>query len=247
MVKKLKEERSFNNFNDLRKFLTFIRMKNDFRTKLIRDFTANVYAVLKNVYKYLLMFLASASYLAHIRENLKEIKDKRITMPDGEIQLDSFEVMHQQEVQTLLSEYSVKQENSFLKFKGVLDSQIISKILGNYMGREEEKKIILECDNILKYIEDAKNGKLQPAETYDRLFLKISNKPDVHITDKLLNDCQEADVKTYAQIRIIGHLDEVVVNANFKQDDYLRMKKQDIENKNKAELIEFIRLINSNK
>lgn len=36
MSKKLKEERSFNSINDLRKFLTFFRMKNDMRTKLIR-------------------------------------------------------------------------------------------------------------------------------------------------------------------------------------------------------------------
>jgi len=47
----------------------------------------------------------------------------------------------------------------------------------------------------------------------------------------------ENDVKTYAQIRIIGHLDQVIVNANFKNDDYLRMKKQEIENKNKQEII----------
>ena len=52
-------------------------------------------------------------------------------------------------------------------------------------------------------------------------------------------------VKTYAQIRIIGHLDQVVVNSNFKNDDYLRMKKQEIENKHKQDLIEFIRPINS--
>lgn len=35
MSKKLKEERSFNSINDLRKFLTFFRMKNDMRTRLI--------------------------------------------------------------------------------------------------------------------------------------------------------------------------------------------------------------------
>ena len=54
-------------------------------------------------------------------------------------------------------------------------------------------------------------------------------------------------MKTYSHIRIIGHLDQVVVNINYKNDDYLRMKKQEIENKNKGELIEFIRPINSNK
>jgi hypothetical protein len=52
-------------------------------------------------------------------------------------------------------------------------------------------------------------------------------------------------VKTYAQIRIIGNLDQVVVSANYRNDDYLRMKKQEIENKGKLDLIEFIRPFNS--
>jgi hypothetical protein len=45
------------------------------------------------------------------------------------------------------------------------------------MAREEEKKIIVDCDNILKLIEDAKNGKIETIGEYQRLFLKIMNKP----------------------------------------------------------------------
>jgi hypothetical protein len=54
MLKKLKEERSYTNMNNLRKYLTFFRMKSDFLNKLIKEFTANVYGSLKNVYKYML-------------------------------------------------------------------------------------------------------------------------------------------------------------------------------------------------
>lgn len=85
MSKKLKEEKSFNSINDLRKYLTFFRMKNDMRTKLIREFTANVYGSLKNVYKYLLMFLSTAEYLSHLNENVHQVKDKKVKTPDGEI------------------------------------------------------------------------------------------------------------------------------------------------------------------
>lgn len=52
-------------------------------------------------------------------------------------------------------------------------------------------------------------------------------------------------MKTYAQIRIIGNLDQVIVNTNYRNDDYLRMKKQEIENKGKADLVEFIRPFNA--
>lgn len=60
-------------------------MKNDMQTKLIREFTANVYGSLKNVYKYLLMFLSTAGYLANLKESLRQIKDKKVRSPEGEI------------------------------------------------------------------------------------------------------------------------------------------------------------------
>ena len=105
------------------------------------------------------------------------------------------------------------------------------------MTREDQKKIVLDCDNALKLIEDAKNGKIESYEEYHRLFVKIMNKGEVYVKDNDLQKWAENDVKTYAQIRIIGHLDQVIVNANFKNDDYLRVKKQEIENKHKADLI----------
>ncbi len=60
----------------------------------------------------------------------------------------------------MLADYGSKHENSINKFKQVLDTQIVAKIVGTYMTRDDEKKIILECDNVLKLIEDAKNGKI---------------------------------------------------------------------------------------
>lgn len=55
------------------------------RTKLIREFTANVYGSLKNVYKYLLMFLSTATFLAALKDSLRQIKEKKVRTPDGEI------------------------------------------------------------------------------------------------------------------------------------------------------------------
>lgn len=177
LSKKLKEERSFNLINDLRKYLTFFRMKNDMQTKLIREFTANVYGSLKNVYKYLLMFLSTSAYLANLKESHRQIKEKKVRTPEGEITASNIEPAHENEFNKLLTEYGSKHENSINKFKQVLDSQIIAKILGTYMSREEEKKIIQECDNVLKLIDDAKSGKFEGFEEYHRLYVKIMNKP----------------------------------------------------------------------
>lgn len=55
------------------------------QTKLIREFTANVYGSLKNVYKYLLMFLSTASFLANLKESLRQIKERSVRTPEGEI------------------------------------------------------------------------------------------------------------------------------------------------------------------
>ena len=103
----------------------------------------------------------------------------------------------------------------------------------------------MDCDNVLKLIEDAKNGKVESTEDYQKLFFKIMNKPEVFVKEGELEKWSDNDVKTYAQIRIIGNLDQVIVNTNYRNDDYLRMKKQEIENKGKSDLIEFIRPFNS--
>jgi hypothetical protein len=126
----------------------------------------------------------------------------------------------------------------------VLDTQIIAKILG-YMAREEEKKIIVDCDNLIKLIDEAKNGKVDYMEDYHRLYVKVMNRAEVFVKEGELEKWSDNDVKTYAQIRIIGSLDLVIVSSNYRNDDYLRMKKQEIENKSKLDLIEFIRPLNS--
>lgn len=191
------------------------------------------------------MFLSTAAYLANLKESLRQIKEKKVKTPEGEINSNSIEAAHENEFNKLLSEYGSKHENSINKFKQVLDSQIIAKILGTYMGREEEKKIIQECENVLRLIEDAKSGKFESFDEYHRLYLKIMNKPEVYVKESQLEKWPDNDVKTYAHIRIIGNLDQVIVNANFKNDDYLRMKKQEIENKGKKDMIEFIKPFNS--
>ena len=45
------------------------------------------------------------------------------------------------------------------------------------MARDEEKKILTECENILKLIDGVKNGKFESPETYHNLYVKIMNKP----------------------------------------------------------------------
>jgi hypothetical protein len=39
----------------------------------------------------------------------------------------------------------------------------------------------MDCDNVLKMIEDAKAGKFCSFDEYHRLFLKTMNKPEVYV------------------------------------------------------------------
>jgi hypothetical protein len=82
------------------------------------------------------MFLSTACFLANLKESLRQIKDKKVRTPEGEITAAGIEPAHESEFNKLLTEYGSKHENSINKFKQVLDSQIISKILGTYMSRE---------------------------------------------------------------------------------------------------------------
>jgi hypothetical protein len=101
-----------------------------------------------------------------------------------------------------------------------------------------------DCDGVLKFIEEMKNSKIHKLDDYMKLFKKIMNNKYVHLDPKDLEGFSNGDAKTYAQIRIIGNLDAIIVNTNYRDDDYLRLRKQEIENKSKEELIEFIKQIN---
>jgi hypothetical protein len=90
MLKKLMEERSFTNINNLRKYLTFFRYKNDLMNRLIKEFTNNTYACLKNVYKYMLMYLSVASFISRSIQHVKDLKAYKIQLPDGVLTENDF-------------------------------------------------------------------------------------------------------------------------------------------------------------
>lgn len=79
------------------------------------------------------------------------------------------------------------------------------------------------------------------------MYKNLMNHPEVHIADNVLSSLNENDLKTYAFIRVVGNIDDIFLNGSYKQEDYLRMKKQDIENKQKDELVVFIKKWNQNK
>lgn len=120
MLKKLMEERSFTNVNNLRKFLTFYRYKIDLMNRLIKEFTNNTYACLKNVYKYMLMYLSVAAFISRSIQHVKDLKVQRIQLPDGLLTENDFEDIHINEVKTLLKDFISKHEVSMSKFRAVL-------------------------------------------------------------------------------------------------------------------------------
>lgn len=97
MAQRLKEERSFTYINNLRKFIHFYRLKAEIMVKLIKEFNSSQYPCMKNVYKYILMFLSVASYIARLQHLLNEIKKKKISTPDGVISKEEVLESHQQE------------------------------------------------------------------------------------------------------------------------------------------------------
>jgi hypothetical protein len=120
MLKKLMEERSFTNVNNVRKFLTFYRYKIDLMNRLIKEFTNNTYSCLKNVYKYMLMYLSVAAFISRSIQHVKELKMQKIQLPDGTLTENDFEEMHINEVRTLLKDFVAKHEVSMSKFRAVL-------------------------------------------------------------------------------------------------------------------------------
>jgi hypothetical protein len=94
MAEKFEEERSYSNLLNLRKFLTFNRIKADIMIRLVKEFTNNSYGCLKNIYKYILMFLSLSAFLAKISFHLKQIKNIKISTPDGQLSITDFSKEH---------------------------------------------------------------------------------------------------------------------------------------------------------
>jgi len=120
MLKKLMEERSFTNVNNLRKYLTFFRYKIDLMNRLIKEFTNNTYSCLKNVYKYMLMYLSVAAFISRSIQHVKDLKVQKVQLPDGTLTENDFEDIHINEVRTLLKDFITKHEVSMSKFRAVL-------------------------------------------------------------------------------------------------------------------------------
>lgn len=110
----------------------------------------------------------------------------------------------------------------------MLEKQIIVKILGTYMKRPEEEKIVTECDDLLDLLKQAKDGSYVVGDVYIKMFKKIANSQGIQFSNSLIKEFKYEDLKVYTYIRVIACLDQAFQNNNFKNDDYLRSKKQQI-------------------
>lgn len=244
MAQKLKEETSFTNMNNLRKWLHFARQKAEVMVKLIKEFNNSQYGCIKNVQKYILMFLSVACYIGRMNTYYNQIKSRKVTTPDGLITESEIIETHANEFKELIKESTTKHESSISKYKGVLEKQIIPKILGTYMERPEEKKIISDVPELVQLLNDAKNGKYRDEAVYFQLFNKMINAHGIHFSVNIVKDFKYEDIKVYTYMRLIGNLDGAFLNTNYRNDDYLRSKKQQIENATKEELLEIITKFN---
>jgi hypothetical protein len=78
-------------------------------------------------------------------------------------------------------------------------------------------------------------------------YLSVMNNPNAYLSEAALQTLSDGDVKVYYYIRLIGNIDNYIVDKNYKNDDYMRVKKQQIENMTKADLIKDIEPFNGKK
>lgn len=56
------------------------------------------------------------------------------------------------------------------------------------MKRFEEEKIIMDCDNFINLMNQAKEGTYSQDDEYMNLFRKIANSHGVHFSDNVVKD-----------------------------------------------------------
>lgn len=80
--------------NNLRKWLNFSRQKAEIMVKLIKQFNNSQYGCVKNVHKYILMFLSVSCYISKMISYSNEIKSKKMSTPQGIITEDDIISTH---------------------------------------------------------------------------------------------------------------------------------------------------------
>jgi hypothetical protein len=79
---------------------------------------------------------------------------------------------------------------------------------------------------------------------YAEMYQQLINEEVVYCSEKQLMLMEHNDIKTYAYIRLVGRLDEFLPDACYKNEDFIRLKRQELENMDKASLIEYVMRFN---
>ena len=130
-------EVSYELINEARKYLRFAFAKNEMRTKLLCTFTNFEYLYLKNVYKYILMFLSTAAFVSQQQALLQAIELKQITVQRKGLEVSSNLIYpaHLSTYEQLLEKFADTEKNKLLDYKKVIKTQLLPKLLWEYMDR----------------------------------------------------------------------------------------------------------------
>lgn len=70
--------------------------------KLIKEFNKCQYAYIKNVHKYILMFLSVSTYISRIQELQDQVAVKKVRTPDGDVSEGDIVEAHMAEFKELI-------------------------------------------------------------------------------------------------------------------------------------------------
>jgi hypothetical protein len=82
----------------------------------------------------------------------------------------------------------------------------------------------------VEWIQETLKGNFMKARFYIDLYIKVMNDKDVHMSDQKIKTLEMKDLRTYAFIRLTGYLDSFLNDKNYMDEDYIRVKKQELEN-----------------
>ena len=105
-------------------------------------------------------------------------------------------------------------------------------------------QIISAIPNLKELLNFAKQGIYKNEANYMKIYKSLMNSNGIHFANNILREFKYEDLRVYTYIRLIGMLDEILVETYYKNQDYLRSKKQQIENADKAEMLELIAKMN---
>ena len=198
-------------------YLSFIEQKYDVLANLESVLIEDKYKSLSPLYKNILIFLALARYVTHVKKLIRSLKYKTLKFPNDEDVVDRNN--EDNSVLLLVDKYRNSFEAKSTKFTNHLKEKIIPKIVTD--GEKEKMKNI---EDAFKMVKEAESGSFDVEDSYEEAYLLLLDKFKYKPSVEKIKEMSIDDQGIYLYILMTGFLNHEFPNDSFMKKNFVKNK-----------------------